>query len=53
MESLMMGEYGSYVWTSFGMTFVALVVMMLQSRRRQQGMLDEIRARIKAMESEQ
>ncbi len=52
MESLAMGQYGIYVWTSFGLTFAVLVVCIVQARSRHQKVFQEIRTRIKAMESE-
>ncbi len=52
MEILLMGKYGAYVWSSFGITAVVLVVCVLQARRRHQIVLNDLKARLKAMESE-
>lgn len=52
MEILMMGKYGAYVWSSFGITAVVIVVCVLQARRRHKMVLSDLKARLKAMESE-
>ena len=52
MEFLLMGKYGAYVWSSFGITAVVLIVCVLQARRRHRLVLRDLKARIKAMESE-
>ncbi len=52
MEILMMGKYGAYVWSSFGITAVVLVICVLQARRRHRMVLTDLKARIKAMETE-
>jgi len=31
-EALKMGNYGGYVWSAYGLTFVALVVMVVIAR---------------------
>ncbi len=51
-ETLAMGQYGAYVWTCFGLTFAVLVVCVVQARMRHQKVFEDIRARIKAMESD-
>ena len=53
MEIFMMGKYSAYVWSSFGITAVVLIICVLQARRRHQNVLSDLRTRIKAMESEQ
>jgi heme exporter protein D len=52
MEFLMMGKYGAYVWSSFGITAVVIVICVLQARRRHKMVLSDLKARLKAMESE-
>ena len=47
-----MGKYGAYVWSSFGITAVVLVICVLQARRRHKMVLNDLQARFKAMESE-
>jgi len=53
MESLAMGGYGAYVWSSFGLTFAVVIVTIVQARARHQKILHEIKVRIKAMETQQ
>lgn len=50
MEVLAMGGYGSYVWGSFGLTLVVLVVTMLQAGSHHKKIYREIEQRLKAME---
>jgi heme exporter protein CcmD len=50
-EILGMGNYGAYVWSSFGLTLIVLVVCVLQGRRRHKSVLNDVVARIKAMET--
>ncbi|MGI9265625.1 MAG: heme exporter protein CcmD [Gammaproteobacteria bacterium] len=52
MENLAMGEYGIYVWSSFGLTFAVLAVCIVQTRRLHANVVADIRTRIKAMESD-
>ena len=51
-QSLAMGGYGAYVWSCFGLTLVVVVVCVLQSRRRHERVLKNLRTRLVAMESE-
>ena len=51
-EMLAMGDYGAYVWSSFGLTLIVLVICVMQVRRRHKAVFDDVRTRIKAMESE-
>ena len=53
MEIFMMGKYGAYVWSSFGITAVVLIICVLQARRRHRNVLIDLETRIKAMETEQ
>ena len=46
-----MGGYGPYVWGSFGLTFVVLIVVTLQSRARHKRIEREVHSRLVAMES--
>ena len=50
-EILSMGNYGAYVWSSFGLTLIVLVVCVLQGRIRHRAVLNDVVVRIKAMES--
>ena len=53
MNMLAMGDYGAYVWSSFSLTLIVVVVMIVQARRRHENIFNEIRTRLKAMESDQ
>jgi len=47
-----MGGYGAYVWSSFGLTLIVLVVCMVQARRRHARVFNEVKTRINAMEAD-
>jgi len=51
MSALAMGGYGAYVWSSFGLTFVVVIVCILQARSRQARTYRQIETRLRAMES--
>lgn len=51
MDALSMGGYGAYVWTAYGLTFGVIVVCVVQARRRQRRILQNIRMRLKAQEA--
>ena len=51
-EMLAMGEYGAYVWSCFGLTFIVLAICIVQGRRRHARILDDVRTRIRAMETD-
>lgn len=53
MDFLLMGKYGAYVWSSFGITAIVLVVCVLQARRRHRNVINELKTRLEAMEIEQ
>lgn len=53
MDILLMGKYGAYVWSSFAITAIVLIICVLQARQRHRNVLNDLRDRIKAMESEQ
>ena len=50
-EMLAMGNYGAYVWSSFGLTLMVLIICVVQGRRRHAWVLHDVRTRIRAMES--
>lgn len=52
MDMLSMGEYGAFVWSSFGITLVAVVICAYQGVRRHAVMVDQLTTRLKAMESD-
>jgi len=51
-EILDMGNYGAYVWSSFGLTLIVMVVCVIQGRSRHKSVLNDVRRRILAMESD-
>jgi len=53
MEALAMGGYGAYVWSSFGLTLIVVIICVVQVNRRHQQVLSDIRMRLRAMEAEQ
>jgi heme exporter protein D len=50
-DALAMGGYGAYVWSSFGLTLIVLLICVLQGSRRHKLVFNDIRTRIRAMES--
>jgi heme exporter protein CcmD len=50
MEVLAMGNYGAYVWTAFGLTFVVVLINEWRARARHSTVYREIEVRIKALE---
>ena len=48
MDILSMGGYGGYVWTSYALTAIVVVICYLQSRRRLRRIRDELKARLLA-----
>lgn len=53
IEVLDMGKYSWHVWGSFALTFVVLIVCVVQAKRRHENVRNDIRTRLLAMESEQ
>ncbi len=51
MGVLEMGSYGAFVWSSFGLTFLVVIICAFQSRVRHQRTLREIKQTLKAMEA--
>lgn len=51
-ELLAMGDYGAFVWSSFGLTLIVLVVCIAQGNWHHAAVLRDIKTRIRAMESE-
>ncbi len=50
MELLAMGEYGAFVWSSYLLTLVVVVISAIQGRRRHQQITDTITQRLKIEE---
>ena len=53
MEALAMGNYGIFVWSCFGLTFIVIVVMEWLARRRHQRVYRDIEVRVKALEGDE
>ena len=51
-EMLDMGNYGAYVWSSFGLTLIVLIVCAIQGKIRHKAVLNNVKTRISAMELE-
>ena len=51
-DMLAMGNYGAYVWSSFGLTLIVLIISVVQGRRRHARVVSDVRTRIRAMEAE-
>ncbi|ARP37620.1 heme exporter protein D [Vibrio crassostreae] len=41
-----MGGYASYVWSAFGITFLAMIILLVVSVRRGKQLLNEVQAKI-------
>ncbi|CAH0525230.1 heme exporter protein CcmD [Vibrio hippocampi] len=41
-----MGGYATYVWSAFGITLLAMILLLISSLRRKSKLLQEIRNRI-------
>jgi heme exporter protein D len=53
MEVLAMGKYGAYVWSSFALMLIVMIVSVMQARVRHRRVYKEIESRLRAMESAQ
>ncbi|HSD70618.1 MAG TPA: heme exporter protein CcmD [Woeseiaceae bacterium] len=52
-DTLAMGGYGAYVWSSVGLTVIVLVLCAVQARRRYRNVLQQIRAQNGATETKE
>ena len=52
-EALAMGGYGAYVWSSFGLTLIVVIICVVQVKRRHRQVFSDIKTRLRAMETEQ
>jgi heme exporter protein CcmD len=50
-DMLAMGDYGAYVWSSFGITLLVLVICAVQGVGRHKAMIRQLTTRLNAMES--
>ncbi len=51
MEMLAMGEYGSFVWSSYLLTLIVVVTSTIQAKRRHRQVEEGIRRRLKMEEA--
>ncbi len=51
MELFAMGEYGSFVWSSYLLTLIVVIASMVQARRRHRQIEEGIRRRLKIEET--
>lgn len=51
MEVFAMGEYGSFVWSSYLLTLIVVVIGTVQGKRRHRQIKDTIRRRLKIEET--
>ena len=51
MELLAMGEYGVFVWSSYLLTLIVVVISAVQGRRRHQQITDAITQTLKNRET--
>jgi heme exporter protein CcmD len=51
IDALAMGDYGAYVWSCYGLTLIVFIVCGVQARRRHSTIMNNVRMRIRAMES--
>ena len=49
MDALAMGDYGAYVWSSFILAAVVLIILDWRARLRQRRVYRDIEVRIKAL----
>ena len=50
MELFAMGEYGPFVWSSYLLTLIVVVVSAIQGKRRHQAIEDSVRRQLKLKE---
>lgn len=44
-EFFAMGGYASYVWGAFAITFLSMLILVVNSVRRSQALLNDVRSR--------
>jgi len=52
MDALTMGNYGVYVWSCFGLSLIVVIVCAVQAWQRHRNIFNDIRMRLRAMDSE-
>jgi heme exporter protein CcmD len=51
MEVFAMGDYGAYVWSSYFLTLIVVIVGMVQGKRRHRQITETVRRRLRLKES--
>ena len=50
MEMFAMGEYGPFVWSSYLLTLIVVVISAVQGKRRHQAIANTVRRQLKLKE---
>jgi heme exporter protein CcmD len=53
MDALAMGGYGAYVWSSFALTLIVVIICVVQVKRRHRQIFNDIKTRLRAMDTDQ
>jgi heme exporter protein CcmD len=53
MDALAMGGYGAYVWSSFALTLIVVIICVVQVKRRHRQVINDIKTRLRAMDTDQ
>ena len=53
MELLEMGAYGAFVWSSYGLTLIVIVISTIQGRRRHRQITNSIRQGLRISETDE
>ena len=53
MDALAMGGYGAYVWSSFALTLIVVIICVVQVKRRHRQVVNDIKTRLLAMDADQ
>ena len=53
MELLAMGEYGAFVWSSYLLTLVVVVISVIQGKRRHRQVTDTVTQDLKIRETDE
>lgn len=51
MEVFTMGDYGPYVWSSYLLTLIVVIIGTVQGKRRHRRTADDIKRRLRIEES--
>lgn len=51
-DALSMGNYGAFVWSSYALTAAVVAICIWQGKRRHTAIVNDIKLRISAMETD-